>query len=84
MDIPPNAEHDTASANREIKDGVFKLLFEIPENAAELYSALKNVECSPNDIQIITITTTISGKMKNDLAFVVRGKAMVVGEHQLC
>ena len=34
------AETDSPSANREIKDGVFKLLFEIPENAAELYSAL--------------------------------------------
>ena len=74
-------EVDTLSANREIKDGVFKLLFEIPENAAELYSALKGIECSPDEIQIITITTTISGKLKNDLAFVVRGRAMALGEH---
>ena len=72
---------DSPSANREIKDGVFKLLFEIPENAAELYSAIKSVPCSPDEIQIITITTTISGKLKNDLAFVVRGRAMVLGEH---
>ena len=72
---------DSPSVNREIKDGVFKLLFEIPENAAELYSALKGVPCSPNEIQIITITTIISGKLKNDLAFVVRGRAMVLGEH---
>jgi len=72
---------DASSANREIKDGVFKLLFEIPENAAELYSALKDEACSPDEIQIITITTTISGKLKNDLAFVVRKRAMVVGEH---
>jgi len=72
---------DSPSVNREIKDGVFKLLFEIPENAAELYSALKGVSCGPDEIQIITITTIISGKLKNDLAFVVRGKAMVLGEH---
>jgi hypothetical protein len=72
---------DSPPANREIKDGVFKLLFEIPENAAELYSALKGIECSPDEIQIITITTTISGKLKNDLAFVYRGIAMVLGEH---
>jgi len=76
-----DAETDTPSVNREIKDGVFKLLFEIPENAAELYSALKGVPCSPDEIQIITITTIISGKLKNDLAFVVRGRAMVLGEH---
>ena len=36
-------ETDSPSTNREIKDGVFKLLFEIPENAAELYSALKGM-----------------------------------------
>ena len=72
---------DTPLANREIKDGVFRLLFGEPENAAELYHALTEIECSPDEIQIITITTTISGKQKNDLAFVVRGKALVVGEH---
>jgi len=76
-----SADTDSSSANREIKDGVFKLLFEIPENAAELYSALKEIECNPDEIQIITITTTISGKLKNDLAFVYRGIAMVLGEH---
>ena len=75
------AGNDSPSVNREIKDGVFKLLFEIPENAAELYSALKDVPCSPDEIQIITITTIISGQLKNDLAFVVRGRAMVLGEH---
>ena len=76
------AQDDTPSANREIKDGVFKLLFEKPENAAELYYALTGIKCHPSEIQIITLTNTISGKLKNDLAFVVRGKAMVVGEHQ--
>jgi len=74
-------ETDSQSVNREIKDGVFKLFFEIPENAAELYSALKGVPCTPDEVQIITITTIISGKLKNDLAFVVRGRALVLGEH---
>jgi hypothetical protein len=69
------------SANREIKDGVFKLLFENPENAAALYSALKDEECLPEDVLIFTLTTTISGKLKNDLAIVVRGRALVLGEH---
>ena len=76
-----DAAIDSSSANREIKDGVFKLLFETPENAAELYSALKGTPCSPDEIQIVTITTIISGKLKNDLAFIVRGRAMVLGEH---
>ena len=56
-------------------------MFENPENAAELYYALTDDKCSPDEIQIITITTIISGKLKNDLAFVVRDRAMVLGEH---
>jgi hypothetical protein len=76
-----DAGNDSPAVNREIKDGVFKLLFETPENAAELYSALKGVPCSPDEIQIITITTIISGQLKNDLAFVVKGRVMVLGEH---
>jgi len=31
------AEQDQKNANRQIKDGVFRLLFEDPEMAAELY-----------------------------------------------
>ena len=77
----PDKNMDPPSAKREIKDGVFRLLFETPENTVELYYALKGIKCSPNEIQIITLTTTISGKLKNDLAFVVRGRAMVLGEH---
>ena len=74
-------EPDASPVNRQIKDGIFRLLFETPDNAAELYYALTGIECSPDEILIITITTTISGKLKNDLAFVVRDKALVVGEH---
>jgi len=70
-----------ALANREIKDGVFKIFFENPENAAELYSAIEGTPCSPEEIEIITIMAIISGKLKNDLAFVVRNRIMVVGEH---
>ena len=82
MDVSPNdTKFNTVSVNRQIKDGVFKLLFENPENAAELYYAITGTMCSPNEIQIITLSTTVSGKLKNDLAFVVRGKAMVIGEH---
>ena len=78
---PTDEELDTPPANRKIKDGIFKLLFETPENAAELYYALTDTPCSPDEILIITITTAISGRLKNDLAFVVRNRAMVLGEH---
>jgi len=72
---------NTTPVNRQIKDGVFKLLFEKPENAAELYYALTGIACLPSEIQIITLTTTVSGKLKNDLAFIVKGRVMVLGEH---
>ena len=81
MDIASNGEFDNVSVNRQIKDGVFRILFDDPEKAAELYYALSGEKCTPDEILIITITTTISGELKNDLAFVVRGKVMVVGEH---
>jgi len=81
VDIASNGEFDNVSVNRQIKDGVFRILFDDPEKAAELYYALSGEKCTPDEILIITITTTISGELKNDLAFVVRGKVMVVGEH---
>jgi len=81
MSETPNDELDAVSANRQIKDGVFRLPFDSKENAAELYYALTEIKCEPDEVQIITITTTISGKLKNDLAFVVKGKALIVGEH---
>jgi len=79
--MPPNENTDAVSVNRQIKDGVFRLLFDEPEKAAELYNALSGDNCTPDEVMIVTITTTISGELKNDLAFVVRGKIMVVGEH---
>jgi len=57
------------------------MLYDDQESAAELYCSLTGERCRPDEVLIITITTVISGKMKNDLAFVVRGKAMVISEH---
>ena len=75
------ADIDQPPANRNIKDGVFRLLFAEKENAAELYHALTGIKCVPDEVQTMTIATVVSGKMKNDLAFVVRGRAMVIAEH---
>ena len=57
-----NLEH--TKPNRQIKDGVFRLLFENPNNAAELYYAITGTPCTHEEIQIITLSTAISGKMK--------------------
>ena len=74
-------EYGAVLANREIKDGLFRLIFENPECAAELYTSITDEPCTPDEVQIITITTVISGKLKNDLAFIVRGRVLVIGEH---
>ena len=74
-------DHGMPTANRNIKDGVFRLLFAEKENAAELYYALTGIKCKPEEIQVITISTVVSGKLKNDMAIVVRNRIMVIGEH---
>ena len=56
MDVQTNEEFDIASVNRQIKDGIFRLLFDNQENAAELYHALSGDKCNPDEILIITIT----------------------------
>ena len=52
-----------------------------PESAAELYYALTGIKCEPEEVEMLTIETVISGKLKNDLAFIVRGKVMIISEH---
>ncbi|MCL1997301.1 MAG: hypothetical protein FWG65_00860 [Turicibacter sp.] len=69
------------SANREIKDGVFKILFEDPENAAELHTALTGIPCTADEVQIFKITTIVSGKIRNDLGLLVGGRIIFLGEH---
>jgi len=76
------AHNKTPSTNRQIKSGMFTMLFEYPENAAELYYALTGTKCCPSEIKIMTITTVISGESKNDLAFMVGDKVLFAGEHQ--
>ena len=69
------------TANREVKDGVFKMLFEEPEKAAELYTALTGISCTADEVQIFKITTIVSGKIRNDLGLLVRGRIIFLGEH---
>ncbi|MCL2015109.1 MAG: hypothetical protein FWG68_02550 [Defluviitaleaceae bacterium] len=69
------------TAKREVKDGLFKIIFSILANAAALYSALHNEPCRPKDIQIFTIETVISGKRRNDLAIVAKGRIIALFEH---
>ena len=69
------------SAKPKIRDGVFRLLLNDEEKVVELYQTLKKTRNKPKRVELFTIETVISGKFKNDLAFVVDDEAMVIAEH---
>ena len=69
-------------SNRELKSDVFTTLFSEPENAAKLYTALSGEETAPEDIQITTLEGVLFLARKNDLGFTVKGRMLVISEHQ--
>ena len=69
--------------NRNYKDGIFRTLFNDKEKLLELYNALEGKNLGPEtDIQIVTLDSVIYMDIKNDVAFTVDGKFIVVAEHQ--
>lgn len=71
------------SANREIKSSAFTTYFGDPENAAALYRALDQAEdIRAEDIEYKTLSGVLFMARKNDMAFTVRKKVLVISEHQ--
>lgn len=69
-------------SNREVKASAFTTYFSEPQNAAQLYSALEGVEVSPEDIHFTTLEGVLFVARKNDLAFTVKNRVLVISEHQ--
>lgn len=69
-------------SNREVKSSAFTTYFGKPENAAELYSALEGVTVQPQDIIYTTLEGVLFVARKNDMAFTVRNRVLVISEHQ--
>lgn len=70
-------------SNREVKSSAFTTYFSKPENAAVLYAALDGVEAiAPEDIEFTTLSGVLFMARKNDLAFTVKNKVLVISEHQ--
>lgn len=70
-------------SNREVKASAFTAYFSDPEKAAELYMALTGEEhVTPRDIHYTTLKGVLFLVRKNDLAFTVRDKVLVISEHQ--
>lgn len=78
---PENSEKE--SSNREHKSSAFIALFSDPKNAALLYQALESGEkVSPEDIDYTTLSGVLFMARKNDLAFTVKKRVLVISEHQ--
>lgn len=69
-------------SNTEIKSSAFTAFFSEPENAAQLFSALEGQEVSPEDITYTTLEGVLFVARKNDMAFTVKNKVLVISEHQ--
>ena len=70
------------ASNREVKSSAFTTFFSDPKNAAQLYSALDGVPVSPEDIHYTTLEGVLFLARKNDMAFTVRNRVLVISEHQ--
>lgn len=68
--------------NRAVKDSAFTAYFGEPENACKLYAALGDGEVSPEDIAYVTLDGVLFIARKNDLAFTVKNRVLVISEHQ--
>ena len=69
-------------SNREVKSSAFTAFFGEPENAAQLYSALAGEEVAPEDIEYHTLEDVLYVARKNDMAFSVKNRILVISEHQ--
>ena len=69
-------------SNREVKDSAFTTYFGEPENASKLYAALADEEVAPEDITYVTLEGVLFIARKNDMAFTVKNRVLVISEHQ--
>lgn len=75
-------DDDKIISNREVKSSAFTAYFGEPENACQLYAALGEEEVSPEDITYVTLEGVLFIARKNDLAFTVKNRVLVISEHQ--
>lgn len=69
--------------NREHKSSAFTAYFGEPENAVDLYRALSHMEdATPDDIEYQTLQGVMFMARKNDMAFTVHKRVLVLSEHQ--
>ena len=68
---------------REIKDSLIRALFKKPEKALQLYSDISGKAYDKDtNIEMKTFDELLLSKLRNDIAFVIEGKLIVIMEHQ--
>ena len=75
-------ENEKRITNREVKNSAFITYFGDPENASKLYTALGDEEVASEDITYVTLEGVMFIARKNDLAFTVKNRVLVISEHQ--
>ncbi len=62
-------------ANRQLKDSVFRKLFNNRKELAKLYQAIQpGIEVSPHDLKITTLRNVFLDSQKNDLSFLWKAR----------
>ncbi len=71
------------NAKREYKDSVFTMLFNNKQTLIELYNALTGSKFPPDTpVEITTLTNVLFNSWRDDIAFVIDGKLIVLVEDQ--
>ena len=66
------AQKEQATANRNYKDTVFRMLFSDRQNLLSLYNAVSGSHYDdPEMLEIVTLENAIYMGRKNDLAFII-------------
>ena len=75
-------QKEPATANRNYKDTVFRMLFSDRKNLLSLYNAISGAHYdNPEMLEIVTLENAIYMGMKNDLAFIIDTELFLY-EHQ--
>jgi hypothetical protein len=78
MRFPPMKKHSS-----RYKDSVFRLLFNDPDKLRRLYNALTGSSYGEETpAAITTLGNALSRSLRNDIAFTIGGKTVVLIEHQ--
>ena len=72
----------TKNTKRTYKDSIFRTLFNNEAQLSKLYSAVSGKNVNRESINIVTLENAVFNGIKNDLAFTVDSKLVVMIEHQ--